>query len=59
MLRGISKINPLVVAEEGFDGGGTVSEKRRIGKRWFVEKVLGENPIKIATDKVQTTAVQD
>ena len=29
----------LVVAEEGFDGGGTVSEKRRIGKRWFVEKV--------------------
>lgn len=59
MLRGISKTNPLVVAEEGFDGGGTVSEKRRIGKRWFVEKVLGENPIKIATDKVQTTAVQD
>lgn len=59
MLRGISKTNPLVVAEEGFDGGGTVSEKRRIGKRWFVEKVLGENPIKIATDKVQTTAIQD
>lgn len=59
MLRGISKTNPLVVAEEGFDGGGTVSEKRRIGKRWFVEKVLGENPIKIATDRVQTTAVQD
>lgn len=59
ILRGISKTNPLVVAEEGFDGGGTVSEKRRIGKRWFVEKVLGENPIKIATDKVQTTAVQD
>lgn len=59
MLRGASKTNPLVVAEEGFDGGGTVSEKRRIGKRWFVEKVLGENPIKIATDKVQTTAVQD
>jgi len=59
MLRGVSKMSPLVVAEEGFDGGGTVSEKRRIGKRWFVEKVLGENPVKIATDKVQTTAVQD
>lgn len=59
MLRGVSKMNPLVVAEEGFDGGGSVSEKRRIGKRWFVEKILGENPEKIATDKVQTSAVQD
>lgn len=44
---------------EGFDGGGTVSEKRIIGKRWFVEKVLGEHPKKIATDKVYTSAVED
>lgn len=43
---------------EGFDGGGTVTEKRIIGKKWFVEKVLGENPKKIATDKVTTTAVE-
>lgn len=43
---------------EGFDGGGTVTEKRTIGKKWFVEKVLGETPKKIATDKVITTAVE-
>jgi len=43
---------------EGFDGGGTVTEKKIVGKRWFVEKVLGEQPRKIATDKVLTTAVE-
>ncbi len=43
---------------EAFDGGGSVSEKKIIGKKWFVEKVLGENPKKIATDKVFTTAVE-
>jgi hypothetical protein len=43
---------------EAFDGGGTVSEKKTIGKKWFVERVLGENPTKIATDKVTTTAVE-
>ena len=46
-------------ALEGFDGGGTVTEKRIIGKRWFVEKVLGEHPKKIATDKVTTSAIED
>lgn len=44
---------------EGFDGGGTVSEKKIIGKRWFVEKVLGEHPKKIATDRVYTSAVEE
>jgi hypothetical protein len=44
---------------EGFDGGGTVTEKKIIGKRWFVEKVLGETPKKIATDKVTTFPVED
>jgi hypothetical protein len=43
---------------EGFDGGGTVTEKKIVGKRWFVEKVLGERPKKIATDKVTTTAIE-
>lgn len=43
---------------EGFDGGGTVTEKKIIGKKWFVEKVLGENPKKIATDKVTTSAIE-
>jgi len=44
---------------EGFDGGGSVSEKKSIGNRWFIERVLGENTQKIATDKVFTNAVQD
>lgn len=44
---------------EGFDGGGTVSEKKIIGRRWFVEKVLGERPYKIATDRVTTSAIED
>lgn len=44
---------------EGFEGGGTVSEKSRIGRSWFVEKVLGEDTRKIATDRVNTQAVQD
>ena len=47
------------VSLEGFDGGGSVSEKKAIGKRWFVEKVLGENPSKIATDRVTTQAITD
>jgi hypothetical protein len=44
---------------EGFDGGGTVTEKKIVGRRWFVERVLGEHPKKIATDKVTTSAIED
>lgn len=43
---------------EAFEGGGSVTEKKVIGKKWFVEQVLGENPKKIATDKVVTTAIE-
>jgi hypothetical protein len=52
-------INGAPTTSEGFDGGGSVSEKKRIGNRWFVERVLGENPYKIATDRVNTSAIQD
>jgi hypothetical protein len=55
IVNGADRMNPV----EGFDGGGTVTEKKIIGKRWFVEKVLGETPKKIATDKVTTTAIDD
>ncbi len=55
ILNGAPRDN---IGLEGFDGGGTVTEKRIIGKKWFVEKVLGENPKKIATDKVMTTAIE-
>jgi hypothetical protein len=44
---------------EAFDGGGSVSEKKIVGRRWFVEKVLGETPRKIATDRVTTSAIED
>lgn len=45
------------VYQEGFNG--TITEKPRIGKRWFVEKVLGEQPERISTEKVVTYPVQD
>jgi hypothetical protein len=47
-----------IVFSEGFEGGGTINEKKIVGKRWFVEKVLGETPKKIETDKVQTSAIE-
>jgi len=60
LLNGSSSIMPkLFASQEGFDGGGSVSEKKRVGPRWFVEQVLGEQPNKIATDKVTTSPVQD
>ncbi len=49
---------PRLEYVEGFNGGGSINEKKVIGKKWFVERVLGENPKKIETDKVQTSAVE-
>lgn len=46
-------------AEEGFHGSSGIVEKERIGKRWFVERVLGEHPISISTEKVATLPVQE
>lgn len=43
---------------EGFNAGGTVTQKKIVGKRWFVEKVLDEHPKNIATDKVTTNPIQ-
>ena len=45
-----------VTLNEGFDGGGGVTEKKTIGNRWWVEKVLGETTSSIATDRVITGA---
>lgn len=39
---------------EGFE----VIEKERRGRRWFVERVLGEHPVAISTEKVTTLPVQ-
>jgi hypothetical protein len=49
----------LTSSLEGFDGGGSVTEKKAVGKRWFVEKVLGERTTAIATDRVTTNAITD
>jgi hypothetical protein len=40
-----------------FNGGGSITEKKTIGNRWFVEKVLGEWPVTIETDRVATDAI--
>jgi hypothetical protein len=42
---------------EAFNGGGAITEKKTIGNRWFVEKVLGEWPVTIETDRVATDAI--
>jgi hypothetical protein len=53
LLHGGTKVN-----EEGFNGGGSVTEKKTDGtNRWWVDKVLGEQTTAIATDQVKTSAV--
>lgn len=51
-------LSPHASGLEGFHGGPVI-EKERIGKRWFVEKILGEDPSAIHTEKVVTQPVQD
>jgi hypothetical protein len=46
----------LSATAEGFDDMQTYDT---VGTRWFVERVLGEQPKKIVTDEAVTTAVQD
>jgi len=41
---------------EGFDGVGSISDKKTIGNRWWVEKIIGEHPSAISTDRVTTGA---
>jgi hypothetical protein len=49
--------NPIT---EGFGSGGETSIKViPTEKKWFVEKVFGENPIAIEEEKVVTEAVQN
>ena len=42
------------IRAEGFE----VSEKKTVGHKWYVEKVLGEKPRAVATDRVITSAIQ-
>ena len=48
----------LMILQSSSFEGFEVTEKPRIGKRWFVEKVLGEHPMMIATEKVVTSPIQ-
>ncbi len=54
VLQGVPRLEYV----EAFNGGGSINEKKIVGKKWFVEQVLGENPKKIETDKVQTSAIE-
>jgi hypothetical protein len=44
--------------KEGFEGGGILTT-RVTKNKWFVEEVLGENPVRIVQDRVFTIPVQD
>jgi hypothetical protein len=58
LLTGIAFLMILQSSSSSFLEGFEVTEKPRIGKRWFVEKVLGEDPVMIATEKVITSPIQ-
>jgi hypothetical protein len=59
ILSSVSRYNGMNWGgqSEGFDGSGSISKKKTVGNRWFIEKVLGENPNKIVTDQVATSAI--
>ena len=44
---------------EGFNEGSSVSEKKIVGSRWFVERMLKQHPVAISTDQVKTQAITD
>lgn len=54
---GASSIRGQPRQTEGFSTD--LQKRKALGPKWFVEKVLGENPVKIITEKTQTDAVQD
>lgn len=58
LLTAIAFLMILQSSSSSFLEGFEVTEKPRIGKRWFVEKVLGEHPVMIATEKVITSPIQ-
>jgi hypothetical protein len=57
ILNGAPRSDHISDYSEGFDGGGSVSEKKTVGRQWFVESVLKENTQAISQDRVVTTAV--
>lgn len=51
-------ISPRLAAT-GMDGFEDLTSKDAVGNKWFVEQVLGENPMAIQSDRATTSAVQD
>jgi hypothetical protein len=51
-------ISPRLAAT-GTDGFEDLTSKDAVGNKWFVEQVLGENPMAIQSDRATTAAVQD
>lgn len=47
--------------EEGFRGDDSVQTTKLVSNphRWFVEKVLGETPVAISSDRIQTKRFED
>lgn len=57
LLLGLPKTKPV---KEGFGSGGeTAVQVVPTSKKWFVERVLHENPIAIEEEKVITSPVQN
>ena len=55
----IRKNEPVV--SEGFTAGDSVQTTKLVSnpQRWFVEKVLGEMPVAISSDRIQTKRAED
>lgn len=56
VLHASSRLSAIGVGVDGFED---VRRYDTIGTRWFVERVLGERPKEIITEKAKTSAVQD
>lgn len=55
LLTAIAFLFAIIPIKEGFEGGGTINQKKIIGDKWFVEKVLGEYPSSIETNKINNS----
>ncbi len=59
LLIAVAYLVILHTVANGTEGFSNQIVKETIGKRWYVERVLGERPELIDTEKVTTTSVTD
>jgi hypothetical protein len=55
-INGVPEGEDAIQTQEGFV---ELIKKKAIGHRWYVERILGERPQRIETEKVETMAIQD